>query len=155
MIASAWKQEGEAEMEKLLGSWDLVDWYRLAADGSRTPNGGSNPAGRLTYSADGTMHAIIVASGRPSPVDMNISAEDKVKLFETLLAYSGTFRVEAGRVIHRVDVSWNGLWTGQDLIRLFELHDNTLRITTEPSRDLYDGTTNVYVVDWVKTVTKM
>jgi transposase len=36
--------------------------------------------------------------------------EEKVKLFNTMLAYSGTYTVEDDRVIHHVDAAWNPAW---------------------------------------------
>ena len=49
-----------------------------------------------------------------------------------MIAYAGTYTVEADKVIHHVDISWNEARTGTDQIRFFELDGNILTITTPP-----------------------
>lgn len=135
----------------LIGSWDLVHWYREREDGTREKNGGEHPRGRLTYTEDGFVHAILISDGRPHPDNVEISDSDKIQLFKTVMAYSGTYRLENNKVVHAVDLSWNELWSGTLLIRYVELEGDWLRVKTSPVRDLYDGTVNIYVVEWVRS----
>jgi hypothetical protein len=46
-----------------------------------------------------------------------------------MFAYAGTYSVEAGKVVHHVDISWNEIWTGTDQVRQFEVKGNTLTLT--------------------------
>ena len=138
-------------MQSLIGSWNLVGWYREGKDGIRLPNGGQNPRGRLTYTEDGYMHAILVSDGRPEMDGGSVSRDNKVRLFETIMAYSGTYRIEGNRIVHSVDLSWNEVWSGTDKIRFFTLEGNRLTVATAPVQDLYDGSTNVYVVEWMRS----
>ena len=138
----------EESMEGLVGSWELLGVYRQRQDGTRDPLFGENPRGRLTYTADGVVHAILVGDDRPQPPSMDISDTDKVRLFQTVVAYSGTYRLDGNKVTHAVDVSWNQVWTKTDLVRFFELNGNRLRILTEPTTDPLDGSTNTYIVEW-------
>ena len=66
-----------------------------------------------------------------------------------MFAYAGTYSVEAGKVIHHVDISWNETWTGTDQIRLFEVSGNTLTVTTRIT-DPANGTEAHYAVVWEK-----
>jgi Lipocalin-like domain len=69
----------------------------------------------------------------------------RVALYDTMFAYAGTYSVEAGKVIHHVDISWNETWTGTDQIRLFEVSGNTPTLTTRIT-DPANGTEAHYAV---------
>jgi hypothetical protein len=67
------------------------------------------------------MQAIGAANGRIVPGAAPPDNE-RVALYDTMFAYAGTYSVDAGRVIHHVDISWNEAWTGTDQIRFFEVN---------------------------------
>jgi hypothetical protein len=70
-----------------------------------------------------------------------------------MFAYAGTYSVEAGKVIHHVDISWNEVWTGTVQVRLFEVNANTLTLTTritDPSND----TEAHYALVWEKVASR-
>jgi len=95
------------------------------------------------------MQVIGAASGRmvltkPTPPD-----NERVALYDTMFAYAGTYSVEAGKVIHHVDISWNEVWTGTDQIRLFEVNGNTLTLTTRATDPASDTEVH-YAVVWEK-----
>ena len=132
----------------LLGTWKLKSCVVTAATGARSTPYGENPTGYLSYSADGRMQVIGVANGRtvpalgPKPAD-----NERAVLHDTMFAYAGTYSLEAGKVIHHVDTSWNEAWTGTDQIRLFEVNGNFLTLTTrfaDPASD----TEALYAVVW-------
>jgi len=47
-------------------------------------------------------------------------------------AYAGTYTADGEKVVHHVDTSWNGSWTGTDQVRFYKLDGDTLTITTAP-----------------------
>jgi hypothetical protein len=117
--------------------------------GERSTPYGENPTGYLSYSADGRMQAIGAANGRAVPTGPASPDNERVALYNTMFAYAGTYSVEAGKVIHHVDISWNEVWTGTDQIRFFDVQGNTLTITarfTDPA----SGTETLYAVEWEK-----
>jgi hypothetical protein len=138
-------------MQSLLGSWKLVALYRKKETGERVTYMGERPSGRITYTEDGRMHAIVVADSRPRP-EARPSESDKARLFETTVAYSGTYRVEGATVTHSVDVSWNEQWTGHDQVRYFDLAGDQLTISTGPIPDPVDGETSTYIIEWRRDV---
>jgi hypothetical protein len=95
------------------------------------------------------MQAIGAANGRIVPADPTPPVNERVALHDTMFAYAGTYSVEAGRVIHHVDISWNEVWTGTDQIRLFEVNGNTLTLTTH-FIDPASGTEARYALVWEK-----
>ena len=106
----------------LLGTWKLKSFVReVTATGEKYNQMGEHPNGYLSYSADGRMHAILTMDNRIKPLDANPTDEQRVKLHQTLQAYSGTYTVQPDKVIHHVDISWNEAWTGTDQVRFFRL----------------------------------
>ena len=131
----------------LLGTWKLKSHVVTTAAGVRSTPYGENPTGYLSYSADGRMQVIGAANGRIAPVGAAPPDNERVALYDTMFAYAGTYSVEADKVIHHVDISWNETWTGTDQIRLFEVRGNTLALTTRIT-DLASGTEAHYAVVW-------
>jgi hypothetical protein len=62
-----------------------------------------------------------------------------VRLYRTMISYAGTYTVNAEKVVHHVDISWNQNWTGTDQVRFYKLEGNTLTITSTPAKNFTDG----------------
>jgi len=60
------------------------------------------------------------------------SVAEKAALLDTLVGWSGTYRVEEKKFIVRVDASWVENWNGKDQIRNWELSGNRLTLTSDP-----------------------
>jgi hypothetical protein len=99
------------------------------------------------------MQAIGAASDRIVPAAPTPPDHERVALHDTMFAYAGRYSVEAGKVIHHVDISWNEVWTGTDQIRVFEVNGNTLTLSTH-ARDPASDTEAHYALVWEK-VTKL
>ena len=135
----------------LLGTWKMVSWTReVVATGEISDAMGPNPIGYIAYHADGRMMALVVKRDRPRLSGAAPTDEEKVKLFDTMLAYSATYTVEDDRVVHHVDASWNEVWTGMDLIRPYTLDGDTLTISGAPSKDPATGQDVVYRIEFVR-----
>lgn len=135
----------------LLGTWKLKSHVVTTARGERSTPYGENPTGYLSYSADGRMHVIGAAKGRIVPAGSTSADDERLALYDTMFAYAGTYSVEAGKVIHHVDISWNEVWTDTDQTRLFEVNGNTLTLSTRFA-DPVSGTEVHYAVVWEKVV---
>jgi len=70
---------------------------------------------------------LITAEGRK----FGRSAEERAALWDTLAAYSGTYRVDGGKFAVLVDVSANEIWNGTTQVRNWQLEGNRLTITTD------------------------
>jgi len=133
----------------LLGTWKLKSYAITAATGERSTPFGEHPTGYLSYTADGRMQVIGTAGGRVVPGGDDVEDEARVSLYKTMFAYAGTYSVEAGKVTHHVEVSWNESWNGTDQVRLYEVTGNTLTLTTG-FVDPASGAVDQYVVVWEK-----
>jgi lipocalin-like protein len=145
----------ESLVQSVLGTWKLMSYVREVLDSNERFNQfGEDPAGYLGYSADGRMYAIFVRQDRITPGDVVPTDEEGVKLLGTMVAYAGTFTLDAEKVVHHIDVSWNQAWTGTDQVRYYQLSGNMLTITTAPYRSYQDGRQGRSVLVWRKVKAK-
>jgi Lipocalin-like domain len=85
------------------------------------------------------MFAMLVGSNRAKPAGNTPTDEEKIRLFGTLIAYSGAYVVEGDKITHKIDVSWNQSWTGGDQVRFFKIEGDILTITTAINKNPRDG----------------
>jgi hypothetical protein len=133
----------------LLGTWKLKSYVTTAGTGEKSMPYGEHPKGYLSYSTDGRMQAIGSSDGRTVPLGLAPTDQERVALHATMFAYAGTYTIEAGKVTHRVDISWNEVWNGTDQIRFFAVNGNSLTLTSR-AIDPTSGTEAQYVVVWEK-----
>lgn len=89
--------------------------------------------------------AVITAGGR----HFGTTQAHKAALFDSLIAYTGTYRVEGNHFITEVDVSWLEYFNGTDQGRTFRIEGNRLILTTFPAPDRDDPSkTRVAQVVW-------
>ncbi len=135
----------------LLGTWKLKSFVReVSATGERYNERGEHPNGYLSYATDGRMYAIITSDHRANPHDVVPTNEERIRLYGTMISYAGTYTMDAEKVIHHVDISWNQLWTGTDQVRFCKLDGNILTITSAPNRNPVDGREGRSILVWEK-----
>ena len=135
----------EDRASQLVGSWKLSLWTIQIIGGEATEPFGPNPKGRLVFTADGYMVAIIAAANR-KPGTNN---EESATLLKSLLAYTGKFTIEGDKFTTKVDISWNELQTGQDQVRFFKLEGDKLIIrTAEQASGVFPGKRVVGTLNW-------
>ena len=142
---------GSADDNPLVGTWKLKSFVReIAGTGERYNQLGEHPEGFLGYSSDGRMYSILVAGDRIKPQQEAPTDEERIKLHKSMIAYAGTYTIDGGKVVHHVDISWNGARTGSDQVRFYTLEGNTLTIKTAPNKSPIDGREGVGIVVWEK-----
>jgi hypothetical protein len=65
-------------------------------------------------------------------------------------AYTGTYEFDGKKVTHHVDISWNQMWTGTDLVRNVRLEGKRVILTTMPAPSPLDGKMNDATLTWEK-----
>lgn len=137
--------------KQLLGTWRMLSWTRELVGGSERSHAfGPSPQGTITYTPDGRVVVLVVNRPRPMPSQVPPTPEEKIRLFDTVFAYSGTYSVEAACVVHHIDTSWNELWTGSHQIRICSLAGDRLTYRSPPAPDPLDGRDCVYTVEFEK-----
>ena len=125
----------EQDKSQLIGSWQLLAAQLEMADTrERLDLFGPSPVGRVIFTRDGRMSAVLTASGRTAPVDVPGAAA----LFGSMMAFSGTFRFEEGaEVVLSCDMAWHPAWAGTEQVRFYEFNGD--RLTLRTSRQTHPG----------------
>jgi hypothetical protein len=115
--------------QKIVGSWKLVSVvYEDQESKARTPVYGEHPRGRQIATPDGLWIAVVTAEGRTIPK----TDEERAQALKTMIAYTGRYRVEEGKVITKVDAAWNEAWVGGEQTRLVHFEGDRLFIESPP-----------------------
>jgi hypothetical protein len=64
----------------------------------------------------------VTADGRPVPK----TDEERAQALRTMIAYTGRYRLEDGKVITKVDAAWNEAWVGGEQTRFIRFEGNDL-----------------------------
>ncbi len=140
-----------ADAAALLGTWRMTSWTRMAiATGKVTDAMGADPIGYIAYHADGRMMALVVDRHRAKLKGATPTDEEKVALFDSMLAYSASYTLYDDKVVHHVDASWNPAWGISDLIRPYTLEGDTLVISGAPGKDPATDEEVVYRMEFRK-----
>jgi hypothetical protein len=115
------------DREKVIGFWKLVSYVvEVQATGQIEPVMGQHPAGYVNFSPEGRVMFILTGEGRKP----GKTAEERAELLNTLVAYTGTYRIEGERWITKVDVAWNPEWIGTEQARNFKVEGDRLQVLT-------------------------
>lgn len=116
---------------KLLGTWRLVEWSEINADGSKSYPLGEKAIGQIMYGADGHMTAQLVAVDRArfrSDDWREASGEEGARAFKEYFGYFGTYTIDAlhKAVVHHVNGAWFPNVEGVDQVRFFRFEGSRL-----------------------------
>jgi hypothetical protein len=119
-----------SDTDRIIGTWKLVSVvYEDAQTKDRTPVLGEHPHGYQIATPEGRWLALVTADGRPVPK----TDEDRAQALRTMIAYSGRYRVEDGKVITKVEIAWNEAWVGGEQVRFLRFEgDDLLHIESPP-----------------------
>jgi hypothetical protein len=113
----------------IVGTWKLVSVvYEDQQTKERTPVLGEHPKGFQIATPEGRWLALVTADGRPVPK----TDEDRAQALRTMIAYTGRYRVEDGKIITKVDAAWNEAWVGSEQIRFIRFDGDLLYIESPP-----------------------
>ena len=137
---------GDAALRKqIVGTWALVSVvYEDTGTKERTPIYGEHPKGIQIATAAGRWFALMTAEGRMIPK----TDEDRAQALKSMIAYTGRYRVEDGKVITKVEAAWNEAWVGGEQLRHIRFEGDKLFIESPPMPhpNINDKTVRVIVV---------
>ena len=137
--------------KRIVGTWRVVSVTAEDLEtGERRDAWGPQPEGYINYAADGRMMVINVRGDRKKPAGRAPTREEAADLFESMLAYAGTYTIEGDTVTHQIDVSWNESWTGTRQVRIARFDGDRVHLSTLPGSDLATGRPGVRVMTWEK-----
>lgn len=127
LMAAVMGSSFAADSNPLVGSWRLVSYEReYQSAGEREYPMGKAPTGYIQFLSDGRMAVVITGEGRT----VATTDQERASLFNTLVAYTGRYRVEGDKWITAVDVSANPALVGTDQLRSFRITGDRLQEMT-------------------------
>lgn len=112
---------------QIVGNWRLVSFEReYQGTVEREYPMGRAPAGYILFLPEGRMAVVITGEGRKAPA----TDQDRVALFNSLVAYTGGYRVDGDKWITQVEVSANPAWVGTEQARSFRVTGDRLQEIT-------------------------
>ena len=129
LLAAPVRADDKDLRDKIVGTWTLVSVvYEDQETKARTPVLGEHPKGRQIATADGLWLALVTAEGRTVPK----TDEERAQALRTMIAYTGRYRVEDGKVITKVEAAWNEAWVGGEQVRFIRFEGDRLFIESPP-----------------------
>jgi hypothetical protein len=123
------RADDAALRQNLVGTWKLVSVvYEDKATKERTPVYGEHPRGIQIATPQGRWLALMTGENRPIPK----TDEDRAQALKTMIAYTGRYRVEDGKVITKVEAAWNEAWVGGEQVREIKIAGDKLYIESPP-----------------------
>jgi hypothetical protein len=115
-----------------LGQQSLVGTYKIISQNVQVNGTARQPLGKAPrgYLVLTPTRAVAFYTGDNRK--FGTSEADKAALLDTLIGWSGTYRVEGGRIVIAVDTSFNEIWNGKNLVRNWALSGNRLTFTSDP-----------------------
>ncbi len=112
---------------QLHGLWRMVAYeVESQATGKKEPVMGQHPTGYGVFTPEGRVFFIFTGEGRKPAT----TVQERADLLDTLIAYTGQYRVEGDQWITSVDTAWNPAWVGTEQRRTFRLIGDRLEILT-------------------------
>ncbi|WP_101926681.1 lipocalin-like domain-containing protein [Luteimonas rhizosphaerae] len=120
-------QDRSVSSRAIEGTWRLVSYdVEVRTTGERFPPMGDRPTGYTIFTPEGRVWFMLTGDGRePGETDVELA-----RLLETVIAYTGRYRIEGDDWITAVDVAWNPAWVGTEQRRQFRLEDDLLQVLT-------------------------
>src|SRR5215468_4573160 len=127
----------------LIGTWRLVALhFEFADSGERHAQFGPAPHGRLILTGTGDLMTVITSAERAG-------RDDAARLFETMMAYAGKYRLEGDRIVVRCDMAWHPDWVGTEQVRFFKLDGDRLSLrSARQTHPRHPDRPGYGVIDW-------
>ncbi len=111
----------------LKGLWKLVSYeVEVRKDGEKLPVMGEHPTGYAYFTPEKRVFFVLTGEDRKPAKD----DAQRAQLLETLVSYTGKFRLDGDKWIADLDVAWDPKWVGSEQTRTFTLDGERLRVLT-------------------------
>jgi hypothetical protein len=129
-----------------VGVWKLSSFYREdVKTRERRIYFGTHPNGYLLIT-DRWFTACITGDRRSKPIGNVATNDEKLALYNSLIAYIGPYVLDRNKMTIHVKASWNQSWSGSNQIRFVSFDGHLLSIKTAPFNDWLDGKLSTYVL---------
>jgi hypothetical protein len=117
------------DKDKVVGVWKLVSVvYEDEKTKERTPVLGEHPKGCQIATPEGRWLALVTGEGRKVPQ----TDKERSDALRSMIAYTGKYRVESGKIITKVEAAWNEAWVGTEQERFYRFEGDRLLLESPP-----------------------
>ena len=117
---------GNAAAQGLVGTYKLISFTSKFEDGTSYEFLGALPVGYTVITPKVFTSILVSADRKPGN-----TADAKLALFNSIIAYSGPYTIEGSKLITHVEVSWNQAWTGTKQGRTWSIDGDKLTLITD------------------------
>jgi hypothetical protein len=111
---------------QLQGVWKLITYeIEIQSTGQKDYPMGRNPSGYVIFTPDRDIFLFTAEGRKPAKTEA-----EHAELLKTMLAYSGTYRLEGDSWITKIDIAWNPEWVGTEQKRSFKIDGDRLQVLT-------------------------
>lgn len=95
---------------------------------------------------------LIVRSDRPKITHEDMTDQQRADLFKSMAAYAGSYTFDGNKIVHHIDISWNGILTGKSVTREVEVQmgGRQLIYRSGPGPSPTDGRASAGELVWEK-----
>ncbi len=111
--------------QSLVGTYKFVN-QTVILDGVAMEPMGKNPSGYLVITPTRFVMFVVAENRKPGT-----SGAEKAALLDTLVAWSGPYRIEGNKIIVKADASWVQTWTGKEQVRNWGLSGSRFVLSQE------------------------
>ena len=130
-LTFAWPAGAQDINSPLVGLWKLTgNTTKIVATGAMERQAGEHPSGYQLFTKGGHMMFLQAAENRKPPAGTIASDAERVTLFNSLVAYAGSYKLDGSKVYIHFEA--NAIPGVPDRSYAMEISGNKLTLTAEP-----------------------
>lgn len=135
--ALAWGQNLASE---IVGVWKVVSIEtKEVQSGKVTRPLGDQLTGTFAFTRGGNFSGMVFRTDRKPPAAPNATEAERVALFNSLVAYNGTYRTEGDKLVMKIENSHIQSWNGTERILTIEISGRRLTGRSAPLKAASTG----------------
>ena len=116
---------------QIVGVWKATEIIRKEVESGKVEKPyGDKLTAYFIYTREGVFSWTFVAENRKKPAGAALTDGERIELFKTMSFGTGTYKVEAGKIIYRYDSSWHHAWAGMERITPLPVITGTKMVNT-------------------------
>ena len=135
--AMAWGQNLASD---IVGVWKVVSIEtKEVQSGKITRPLGDQITGTFTFTRGGNFSGMVFRTDRKPPVAPNATDAERVALFNSLVAYNGTYQTEGDKLVMKIESSHIQAWNGTERVLAIQISGRRLTGRSAPLKAASTG----------------
>jgi hypothetical protein len=135
--AMAWGQNLASD---IVGVWKVVSIEtKEVQSGKVTRPLGDQLTGTFTFTRGGNFSGMVFRTDRKPPVAPNATDAERVALFNSLVAYNGTYQTEGDKLVMKIESSHIQAWNGTERVLAIQISGRRLTGRSAPLKAASTG----------------